>query len=171
MEEIVNRIASAGLVNIDLEAWFPKGSRMQIDLAERLFMGQILREKDLRDWVASHDWTQYKDAYVALYCSADAVIPVWAFMLIASRLVPYAKKVVMGTPETLETEIYREIIGQINPADYSQQRVLIKGCGKLPVPDAAYLMLTAHLQPHVKSIMYGEACSTVPVFKAAKSEL
>ena len=121
--------------------------------------------------MASHDWTQYKDAYVALYCSADAVIPVWAFMLIASRLVPYAKKVVMGTPETLETEIYREIIGQINPADYSQQRVLIKGCGKLPVPDAAYLMLTAHLQPHVKSIMYGEACSTVPVFKAAKSEL
>ncbi len=168
MEEIINKVASSGLVNIDLEDWYPKGRRMQIDMAERLFMGQILREKDLREWLGIHDWEQYQDAYVALHCSADAIIPVWAYMLIASRLAPFAKKVVMGNLNTLETEIFREIISGINPETYRDQRIIIKGCGNLPVPDAAYLMLTAHLQPVVKSIMYGEACSTVPVYKQGK---
>jgi len=166
MDQIVNKVASSGLVTINLEDWYPKAPRMHIDLAERLFMGQILREKDLREWVASHDWTKYQDAYVSVHCSADAIIPVWAYMLIASRLALYAKKVVMGHPEALETEIYRETIAGIDRETYRDQRVIIKGCGTLPVPDAAYLMLTAHLQPVVKSIMYGEACSTVPVYKA-----
>jgi hypothetical protein len=166
MEEIINKVASSGLINIDLEDWYPKGPRLQIDLAQRLFMGQILREKDLREWLGNHTWEQYQDAYVALHCSADAIIPVWAYMLIASRLAPYAKKVVMGNPEALETEIYREIISGIDRETYRDQRVIIKGCGNLPVPESAYVMLTAHLQPAVKSLMYGEACSTVPVFKA-----
>jgi hypothetical protein len=164
-DEIINKIASSGLVNIDLEDYYIKGSRKQIDISEQLFMGQILREKDFREWIKTHNWNQYQDAFVAVYCSADAIIPVWAYMLVAASLNGIAKRVVFGDLETLESELYKEIIDSLDVADFSGQRLIIKGCGNLPVPRSAFVALTSKLLPVAKSIMYGEACSTVPVYK------
>lgn len=171
MEEgtIINKVANSGLINIDLEDWYPKGLRRLIDLKNQLFHGLILREKDLREFIKTHDWQQYRDAYVAVHCSADAVIPVWAYMLVAAQLQPYARHVTFGDLEALETELYREILSGLDVEAYRNERLIIKGCGNLPVPPAAFLMLTTKLRPVAKSIMYGEACSTVPVYKAAKS--
>jgi hypothetical protein len=166
MEEmIVNKVANSGLINIDLEDYYVKGIRRQIDITEQLFMGQILKEKDFREWLKTQDWSVYKDAFVAVYCSADAIIPVWAYMLVAAQLEPFAKRIVFGDLETLESELYKEIIDGLDVSEYENQRVIIKGCGNLPVPRAAFVMLTNKLRPLVKSMMYGEACSTVPIYK------
>lgn len=165
-EGIVNKVANSSLVNIDLEDYYPKGKRMQIDLTETLFQGLILREKDFREWIKTHNWEQYQDAYVAVECSADAIIPVWSYMLVAAQLEPVAKYVVFGNLEDLETSLYTEIIAKLDIEPWNDQRLIIKGCGNLPVPRAAFLMLTARLRPIAKSIMYGEACSTVPIFKS-----
>jgi S-adenosylmethionine/arginine decarboxylase-like enzyme len=165
-DTIVNKVANSSLINIDLEDYYPKGKRVQIDLAETLFQGLILREKDFRDWIKNHDWSQYKDAYVAVACSADAIIPVWAYMLVSAQLEPVAKHIVFGDLEALESDLYSNIIQSLNVSQWKDQRLIIKGCGNLPVPRAAFLMLTAKLRPVAKSIMYGEACSTVPIFKS-----
>lgn len=166
MEEvIVNKVANSGLINIDLEDYYIKGVRRQIDITEQLFMGQILKEKDFREWLKTKDWSTYSNAYVAVYCSADAIIPVWAYMLIAAQLEPFAKRIVFGDLEALESELYKEIIDGLDVSEYENQRVIIKGCGNLPVPRAAFVMLTNKLRPITKSIMYGEACSTVPIYK------
>ncbi len=166
MEEvIVNKVANSGLINIDLEDYYIKGVRRQIDITEQLFMGQILKEKDFREWLKTNDWSTYSNAYVAVYCSADAIIPVWAYMLLAAQLEPYAKRIVFGDLETLESELYKEIIDSLDVSEYENQRVIIKGCGNLPVPRSAFVMLTNKLRPITKSIMYGEACSTVPIYK------
>jgi len=165
MEELVNKVAQSGLLTVDLEDYYPKGKRMQIDLALQLFMGQILKEKDFRLWIKNEDWAQYNNYYVAVNCSADAVIPIWAYMLVTAALQPYAKKVAMGNLENLETVVYTEIIQNLDVSEFEGKRVIVKGCGKLPVPDAAYVLISNKLLPVVQSLMFGEACSTVPLFK------
>lgn len=163
--EIVNRVAKSPLVTIDLETLYPEGERILIDLKEVLFQGMILREKDFREWVKQHDWKQYTNKFVAVTCSTDAIIPVWAYMLIATKATPFCKKIVLGSLEQLENAIFETAISKINIEDYQDKMVVVKGCSKLPVPNSAYLTISSKLMPYVKSIMYGEPCSTVPVFK------
>jgi hypothetical protein len=167
-EEIINKVANSGLITIDLEEFYPKGERKIIDIKDQLFQGLILKEKDFREFIKNHDWQQYKDCYVAVTCSADAIIPTWAYMLLTLALQPYAKKIVFGDLEKLETVLFTEALQQINPDDYREARVVVKGCGSLPVPVNAFVQLTAMLQPQVKSLMYGEPCSTVPLYKKPK---
>jgi len=163
--EIINKVAASGIISIDLESWYPAGERVLFDLKDFLFEETILKEKDFREKLKALDWNQYRDQYVAVDCTVDAVIPTWAFMLVASSLANVAKKVIKGSLLQLEEAIFSEIIAAVDPAGYANQRVVIKGCSKLPVPLSAYLELTGKLHPVVKSIMYGEPCSTVPVYK------
>lgn len=165
MEEIVNRVANSPLVTIDLEDFYPEGKRLLFDLKDFLYEELILREKEFREQLKSHDWKQYQDAYVALDCSTDAIIPSWTFLLVATYLQPYAKRIVKGNLEDLETSLYQEIISQMDVTPYENKKVIVKGCSKKPVPDAAYIQLIEKIQPHVQSLMYGEACSTVPLLK------
>jgi len=165
MEEIVNRVANSPLVTIDLENFYPEGKRLLFDLKDFLYEELILREKEFREQLKSHDWKQYQDAYVALDCSTDAIIPAWAFLLVATYLQPYAKRIVKGDLEDLETSLYQEIISQMDVTPYENKKIIVKGCSKKPVPDAAYIQLIEKIQPHVQSLMYGEACSTVPLLK------
>jgi len=167
-KEIVNRVALSGIITIDLEEFYPQGERVLFDIKEQLFQGLILKEKDFRDFVKNEDWRKYTDKYVALICSADAVVPAWAYMLLAIQVEPYVKKVVFGDLETLETVLYNEILNKLNINEYKDARVVIKGCGHLPVPKAAYVEITRLLRPVAKSIMYGEACSMVPLYKQSK---
>ena len=166
--EIINKVALSGIITIDLEEFYPQGERVQFDIKELLFQGLILREKDFREFIKNEDWSKYKNKYVALICSADAIVPTWAYMLLATQLEPYVKKVVFGNLEVLETVLYTEILSQLNINNYKDARVVIKGCGHLPVPKAAYVEIARLLRPVAKSIMYGEACSTVPLYKQAK---
>lgn len=165
-EEIINRVTQSKLVTFDLEDYYPEGKRMLLDIKDWLHEGFILREKEFRAYVAQHDWEQYKEAFVALHCSTDAILPGWAFMLLATKLQPYAQKVVQGTLVDLETSLYQSIIEDFDLSDYQDKPVIIKGCSHKPVPANAYLLITSRLQPIVKSLMYGEACSSVPLFKS-----
>ncbi|MCD6067766.1 MAG: hypothetical protein K0S33_2592 [Bacteroidetes bacterium] len=167
-DEIINKVAGSGLITIDLEEFYPKGERKLIDIKDQLFQGLILKEKDFREFIKTHDWEQYKDCFVAITCSVDAIIPTWAFMLLTLALQPYAKKIVFGDLEKLETVLFTEKLQKIRPEEYKDARVVIKGCGSLPVPTNAFVQLTALLQPQVKSLMYGEPCSTVPLYKKPK---
>lgn len=164
-DQIVNRVANSGLVNLDLEAYYPKGQRQLIDLKDWLFRGLILKEKDFRQAVKDYDWAQHQDQYVAIDCSADAVVPVWSYMLISNAISPYAKKVVKGNLENLESLIFHELINTLDFNPFKNQRVIVKGCSNLPIPESAYVAITNKLSPVVKSIMYGEACSSVPIYK------
>ncbi|MBW8199059.1 DUF2480 family protein [Flagellimonas abyssi] len=164
-KEIVNRVAQSKLVTFDLEDYYPKGERKVLDIKDWLYEGFILREKEFRAHVDAHDWSMYQEAYVALQCSSDAIIPGWAFMLVASKLQPYAKKVVQGNLETLETALYQTILEKLDVTEFADKPIIIKGCSKKPVPENAYLMAVAKIQEVAKSIMYGEACSSVPLFK------
>ena len=168
-EEIINRVAASPLVTIDLEEYYHKGERVVYDLAQNLFQGMILREKDLREFVKEHDWLQYEGKNVALTCSEDAIVPTWAYMLITTKLEGVANMVVLGSLETLEFALYKEALKKINPEEYLDKPIVIKGCGKLPVPESAYVELTMLLKPYVKSIMYGEPCSTVPLYKKPRA--
>jgi len=163
--EIVNKVAGSGIVTLDLENLYPRGERLVFDLSNFLFEGLILREKEFRDRLKSHDWIQYSDKYVALTCTADAIIPTWAYMLVAARLEPFAKKIVYGSLEQLESAIFSDVLDALDPGYYKDQRVVIKGCSKVPVPVSAYIEITARLRPVARSIMFGEPCSTVPVYK------
>ncbi|MGD1846381.1 MAG: DUF2480 family protein [Salibacteraceae bacterium] len=167
-EEIVNKVAARGLITLDLEDYYPKGQRSVIDLKHQLWQELALREKDFRAFVKEEDWSAYQDHFVAVHCSADAIVPTWAYMLVTTALVPYAKKVVYGDLEDLESSLYQEALEAINGEDYLQQRVVVKGCGNLPVPHFAYVELTRKLQPYVRTLMYGEPCSMVPLFKRAR---
>lgn len=164
-DKIINKVAQSGLITIDLETFYPKGERVLFDIKDLLFQELILKEKDFREFIKNEDWSKYKDKYVALICSADAIVPTWAYMLLATHIEPYAKKVVFGDLETLETILYNEIFSKLNINDYKDARIVIKGCGDLPVPKAAYVEITRLLRPVAKSIMYGEPCSTVPLYK------
>jgi hypothetical protein len=167
MSEIINKVAASGLVTINLEEIYPEGKRMSVDIAAQLWQGIALKEKDFRDWIKLHDWEQYRDAYVAVYCSADAIIPHWAFMLVVSALSGIARRAVVASPPELESLIFRDLIFSLDPEVYRDARVVIKGCSDREVPVSAYSDLVFHLQPVVKSLMFGEPCSTVPVFKRA----
>lgn len=164
-EEIVNRVANSQLVNIDLEDFYPEGDRVLLDIKDWLFAEQILKEKDFRKSVKDHDWKFYQNKYVALNCSAEAIIPSWAYLLISVELSPYAKKIVVGDLMLLETSIFQEIINDLSVDNYSDKPVIIKGCSNKPIPETAYAQLVSRLLPVARSVMYGEACSNVPLFK------
>ena len=163
--EIVNRVANSALITIDLEDYYPKGTRVCFDIKEWLYEGLVLREKEFRSFVNTHDWSTYKDQFIALYCTSDAIIPGWAYMLIRLQLSGIAKQVVVGDLETLETTLYQTTIDNLDLRFCENKPVIIKGCSNKPVPQNAYLFLIDKLQPIAKSIMYGEACSSVPLFK------
>ncbi len=163
--EIINRVANSKLVVVNLEDYYPKGQRTVFDIKDWLFQELVLREKDFRAHVNEHDWSQYQDHYVALTCTSDAIVPAWAFMLLTMHLQPYAKTIVVGSLEQLETSIYQEVIQNIETDAFVDQPLIIKGCTNKPVPANAYIMLSQKLKPLARSIMYGEACSSVPLFK------
>ncbi|MEL4306890.1 DUF2480 family protein [Joostella sp. CR20] len=165
MEEIVNRVAQSKLETFNLEDYCPVGERVLFDIKDWLFEGFILKEKDFRTFAKDHQWEQYNNSYVALTCSTDAIVPAWAYMLLSTYLQPFAKKVVVGTLEDLETSIYQEIIPTIDLSAYTDKPVIVKGCAKKPVPQNAYIFITNRLLNIAKSVMYGEACSSVPLFK------
>ncbi|MGB5434431.1 MAG: DUF2480 family protein [Maribacter sp.] len=165
MSDIVNRVAQSQLKTIDLEDYYPNGERVILDIKQWLYEGLVLREKEFRAAIAAYDWSQFQDKYVAVDCTADAIIPGWAYMLIATKLQPYAKKVAQGNLEVLETSIYQTIIENLDVSGYEGKPVIIKGCSHKPVPQNAYLWITSRLMPVAKSVMYGEACSSVPLYK------
>lgn len=168
-EEIVNRVANSALITVDLEEFFPDGRRQTVDLSQWLDQGFILKEKEFRQALDQFDWSGYQDSYVNLICSTDAILPGWAFMLVGLKLSGIAKAVVQGSTQDLERSLYQDIISQIDLEEYKDKPVIIKGCSNKPVPEEAYLMLANHLQPVARSIMYGEACSSVPLFKRKRS--
>lgn len=165
MEEIINKVAKSPLVTIDLEELYPEGKRMIFDLKDFLYEELILKEKDFREQLKNHDWAQYKDAFVAMDCSTDAIIPSWAFLLVATYLQPVTKKTVKGNLVDLETSLYQEIISKMDVTPYENKKIIVKGCSRKPVPDAAYIQLIEKIQPHIQTLMFGEACSTVPLLK------
>lgn len=165
MEEIINRVTNSKLVTVNLEDYYPEGNRVVFDIKDWLFQGLVLKEKDFREKATSHNWANYQNAYVALTCSSDAIVPGWAYLLLTSHLTPYAKKVVVGTLNDLETILYTEVLQKTDFSQVQNLPVIIKGCSNKPVPENAYILLTQKLQPIVKSLMYGEACSSVPLYK------
>lgn len=164
-ETIVNKIANSGLITIDLEKYLPGGDTATFDLKDHLFMGLILKEKDFREALKNMDWSVYQDKYVAITCSADAIIPAWAYMLVVTYLQDIAKDVYVGTAFEMQKHLLLKSISLIDANEFADQRVVIKGCGDVTVESFAYAEITKVLLPVVKSIMYGEPCSTVPVFK------
>jgi hypothetical protein len=166
MEELIeNKVDKSGLITISLDEFYIEGQRVLIDMKDLLYEGLILREKDIREFVKNENWENYQDKFVAITCSADAIIPMWSYMLIAAALTPFAKKIVFGDLKNLEAQLFIEQIEKLNVEKYKNERVIIKGCGKIPTPEAAFVAITTKLQPYVKSLMYGEACSTVPIYK------
>ncbi|MDX6181098.1 DUF2480 family protein [Flavobacterium sp. Fl-77] len=168
MEEIINKVANSVLEVFDLEDYYPKGARVQIDISQWLLEGLLLKEKDFREHLKNHNWSQYQDQFVAINCSTDAIVPAWASILVAVQLAPFATKVINGTVEDLEASLYEEILSKVDYAAYKNKPVIVKGCSKKPVPMRAYIIATTNLQPFAKSIMYGEACSAVPLYKENK---
>jgi hypothetical protein len=166
--EIVNKVANSGLVTIDLSEFKTPGERVLFDIKQLLFHELILKEKDFRDFIKTNDWTAYKDKLVALTCSNDAIVPTWAYMLLSLALEPHAKKIIFGNLQDLENLLFAEKLQSLDPEKFRDARVVIKGCGDDPVPTNAYIQITALLKPVVKTIMYGEPCSTVPLYKAPK---
>ena len=167
-DEIVNRVANSALQVFDLEDYYPNGIRTQIDISQWLLEGFLLKEKDFREALKNQDWSQYQDHFVAIHCSTDAIVPAWATILVTIYVAPFAKKVVLGDLKDIDTALYQEILPTLDYAIYQDKAVIIKGCSKKPVPESAYIMAVQKLQPFAKSIMYGEACSAVPLFKKAK---
>ena len=165
MKPIVNRVSKSPLITLDLEDFYPVGKRLVFDIAPWLEGGLILKEKEFREAVSNNSWHEFKGAYVAIICSADAIIPSWAYLLVSAHLAPYAKSVVVGDLNLLETVIFTEIISNLEINQYKNKPIIIKGCSNKPIPDTAFTALVKKLKPVVKSIMYGEACSTVPIFK------
>ena len=164
-EEIINKVASSGIITIDLEDYYPKGEVIQFDIKPYLFRELILKEKDFREAVQKTDWTKYENKIVAVVCSVDAIIPAWAYMLIATYLQPLAKNIIIGDEKEAIKQNILKRINEINSDDYNEKRLIIKGCGDLFIDSAAYMEITKKLLPVAKSIMYGEACSNVPVYK------
>ncbi|EDP97219.1 DUF2480 family protein [Kordia algicida OT-1] len=164
-DEIINRVAQSKLITFDLEDYYPSGERVLFDISDWLMQGLILREKEFRKHVSEYDWSQHQGHYVALSCSTDAIVPAWAYMLLSVHLAPFVEKVIIGTLDNLETAIYQNIIDQLDVSEFLNKSVIIKGCTNKPIPDNAYAMMTVKLQGVAKSIMYGEACSAVPLYK------
>ncbi len=165
-DPIVNRVAASGLVTFDLENFYQPGDRVVIDIKDQLIGGLVLREKDFREFISKHDWKQYDGKFVAITCSSDAIIPLWAFMLVAISVSPYAMVIEFGTLDQLEQRLFREALTTVEWSNFEGSRVVIKGCSRYEVPTSIYVYVAAKLKPYVKSLMYGEPCSTVPLFKA-----
>jgi len=164
-EPFNNKVAESGLITLDLASFIPANEIVLFDIKPFLFMELILKEKDFRAALASLDWNQYQDKIVGIYCSTDAIIPMWANMLIVAALTPIAKGVYFGEEKKVREQVLLENISLLNAADYTDQRIVVKGCGDTPIGESAYVAITQKLRPTVKSIMYGEPCSTVPVYK------
>lgn len=165
MNTIENKVAQSGIIQLDLSGLSPAGKRMGFDMKDHLFQGLVLREKPFREMVSSHDWQAYNEAYVHVYCSADAVVPNWAYMLVASALTDKAKRVCWGDRNAMEDELLIQTIKHLKAADFIDQRVMVKGCSDRKIGEGVYMALTQKLQPWVKTLMFGEPCSSVPVFK------
>ena len=170
-ENIINKVAQSGLLSFDLAELYPTGERIFYDIKDNLFQGLMLREKDFREFVKQHQWEAYSGKHIAIGCSADAIVPTWAYMLLASKFAPFAKTVVFGSLELLETVLFDRELAKLDLEKYRDQRVVIKGCGEIHIPDSAYIELTVKLMEISKSIMYGEPCSTVPIFKRKTQEI
>lgn len=169
VHEIVNRVASSSIRVFDLEEFYLPGERVLLDIKDQLHQGMILKEKLFRDFIKSHDWVQYRDKLVAITCSADAIVPTWAYMLVASALEPYARLIIFGELKDLELKVFSDALAKVDWQQYRDARVVIKGCSKVAVPTAAYVEATRSLRGVAASIMFGEPCSTVPVFKKSKN--
>jgi hypothetical protein len=167
-QSIINKVASSGIITLDLEELYPAGERVVFDLKPQLWQEIALKEDDLRAFVKDHDWSQYADKLVSVHCSADAIVPAWAFMLVATHLQPHAAFVTQGDADQLERAIFTRFVQQLDAEPYRNARVVVKGCSKLPVPLNAYVELSGKLLPVVKILMFGEPCSTVPLYKAPK---
>ncbi len=167
--EIVNRVAASSLKTLDLEELYVPGERILLDIKDQLYQGMILKEKPFREFIRSNDWSQYKDKLVAVTCSEDAIVPTWAYMLLTSALQPYARTIVFGNLQDLETKIFADALATVNWEQFRDARVVIKGCSKVHVPVSAYVEATQRMRSVASSIMFGEPCSTVPVFKRPKS--
>jgi len=168
-DQIVNKVASSALVSFDLEHYYQPGERVVLDIKGQLYQELILKEKDFRDFIRQHDWAAYQDKYVAITCTADAIVPTWAFMLVSIALQPYAKQVVFGNLEELETAIFKKSLEKVDWLAFQNAKVVVKGCSKVDVPVAIYVEATNNLRPHAASIMFGEPCSTVPLYKKPKN--
>lgn len=164
-DEIINRVANSKLITFDLEDHYPEGDRVFLDISAWLFEGIVLREKEFRNYVKNHDWSVYNNTYLAVGCTSEAIVPAWAYMLVSLHAAKYAKKVVFGDLTTLETILFTEIIDTLDLSEYQDKPVIIKGCTHKPIPQNAYLLLAQKLQKTARSIMYGEACSSVPLYK------
>ncbi|WP_375561009.1 DUF2480 family protein [Bernardetia sp. OM2101] len=169
MEKTLNKVASSSVITFDLEDLYPKGERITYDLKINLFQELILKEKDFREFVKKHDWSQYEGKFVNVICSVDAIVPMWAFMVVVSNIQPFAKKVIIGTSEELESELYRDIFNSFDWQQFEGAKVVIKGCSKIQIPNYVYGEVTRRLAPIAKLIMFGEACSSVPVYKKPRS--
>jgi hypothetical protein len=166
MEEIVNKVAGSGIVNIDLEEFYTEGERIIFDIKPHLFQELILKEKPFREFIKLNDWSLYRNKIVGIVCSADAIVPTWAYMLITLALEPYATRTFFGDLNEVENLLFTEKLAALDPTKYKDARIVIKGCGDKKVPVNAFVQVTALLKPVAKSIMYGEPCSTVPLYKA-----
>lgn len=165
-DEIINKVAESGLITIDLEKYLPQKEEITVfDLKDFLFMGMILKEKDFREALKQHDWEKYRNRNIAITCSVDAIIPVWAYMLVTSYLQPVARETLVGNEREVYKAIFLKNISLINVSEFADKRIVLKGCGETPIDDFAYAEATRKLLPVAKSIMYGEPCSTVPVYK------
>ncbi|MCU0442560.1 MAG: DUF2480 family protein [Bacteroidia bacterium] len=165
IEPIENKVANSGLITLNLEDYFHQGERVVLDIKPWLFRELLLKEKDFREFVKNHNWQQYQGKNVAFICSADAIIPTWAYMLLSVHIEPYAHRYVFGDLAALETILYQDALAKIDFEQYQDVRVIVKGCSDVPVPVSAYVEITHKLAPYAKSIMYGEACSNVPIWK------
>jgi len=163
--EVINRVSSSPLVTLDLEEYYSHGDRVLLDIKDWLFQSQILKEKDFREFIKSHDWFQYQNKFVAVTCTVDAIVPTWAYMLVSISLQPYASAVVFGSLHDLEVQLFMRALDTIDWQKFDHAKVVIKGCSKVEVPVAIYVEATNRLRPLAASIMYGEPCSTVPLFK------
>lgn len=168
-EQIVNRVAASNLITFDLEELYPVGDRVSFDIKDLLFQGLILKEKEFRDFVKNHDWAQYTGKHVAVTCTADAIVPTWAFMVVAVALKPFAATVFFGSPDELENHLFMQKLDQVDWNKFLDAKVVVKGCSKVNVPVSAYVEVANRLQPLVSSLMFGEPCSTVPLFKRKKA--
>jgi len=164
-DKIINKVAQSGLLTIDLAHYAPTQDIVEYDIKDNLFHGLILKEKDFREFVKNHDWSQYSGKTVAITCSSDAIVPTWAYMILANKMTPYAQDVSFGTKDDIYRDLFLKTLHEMDYTPYTDQRVVIKGCGDIPVPESAFVLFTNKLTPIVKSIMYGEPCSTVPVYK------
>lgn len=164
-EGFVNKVAASGLITFNLEDYMSKGENLLYDIKDNLFHGLLLKEQDFRAFVKEHDWQQYEGKNIAIHCSTDAIVPTWAYMLLANRMKAYANEIVFGSLELLEATLLTKALAKVNLTHYADQRVVVKGCGDVQIPIAAYVEITTLLTPVVKSLMYGEPCSTVPIYK------